>query len=161
MGETVLAVDLGGTNLRIAAIGRDGSITCRSRCSTPHKNDTGSIIDAISDLAQECLLELGDASLVHAIGVAVPAVIGIPKGIICRSPNLPMLNGLHFSDELKRKTGLDVVLENDATSAAIGEHWLGASRGIDNSICVTLGTGVGGGIILNGRPLRGPDGTGG
>jgi len=161
MVETVLAVDLGGTNLRIAAIGRDGDISYRSRCSTPHKDDNRSIIDSISDLAHECLLEIGATAIVRSIGVAVPAVMDLPRGIICRSPNLPMLNGLHFSDELGKRIGMKVVLENDATSAAIGEHWMGASRNVDNSICVTLGTGVGGGIILNGLPLRGPDGTGG
>jgi glucokinase len=159
MGETVLATDLGGTNLRIAAVNREGRIIYRTRCSTPHQEDKEAIVNAISSLAQECLLEVKDP--IASIGVAVPAVMDIPAGLIQRSPNLPVLNGLYLCDELKKRIGLAVVLENDATSAAIGEHWLGASRNIDNSICVTLGTGVGGGIILNGEPLRGPDGTGG
>jgi glucokinase len=62
---------------------------------------------------------------------------------------------------LEKALGIEVIVENDATAAAIGEHWLGASRGFENSICLTLGTGVGGGIILNTQPLRGPDGTAG
>lgn len=161
MGEIVLAADLGGTNLRMAAVDRNGSIVYRTRCSTPHENGQGAIVDAIADLARECLSKVTESGSVTSIGVAVPAVMDIPKGIVHRAPNLPALDGLHLSDEIKKNIGLAVVLENDATSAAIGEHWLGASRNIDNSICVTLGTGVGGGVILNGAPLRGPDGTGG
>ena len=80
---------------------------------------------------------------------------------IFSSPNLPELNGYDLADELAARLDIDVTLENDATAAAVGEHWLGASRGFAHSICVTLGTGVGGGIILNGEPVRGPDGTAG
>jgi glucokinase len=72
-----------------------------------------------------------------------------------------MLDGVFFQHDLHEALGIDVILENDATAAAIGEHWLGASREYENSICVTLGTGVGGGILFNGQALRGPDGTAG
>jgi glucokinase len=85
----------------------------------------------------------------------------VSKGLIHYAPNLPMLNGLFLSSKLEERLGLQVTLENDATSAAIGEHWLGASRESASSICITLGTGVGGGIILDNKPLRGPDGTAG
>jgi glucokinase len=161
MGDIVLAADLGGTNLRMAAVDVNGSIKYRTRCTTPHGHDKRTIIDAISDLARESLSEIKGAGSVVSLGVAVPAVMDIPRGIIHRAPNLSALDGVYLSDELKKEIGLTVVLENDATSAAIGEHWLGASKNVDNSICVTLGTGVGGGIILDGKPVRGPDGTGG
>jgi glucokinase len=83
------------------------------------------------------------------------------SGTIVQAPNLPMLDGVNLVEALEERLAINVILENDATSAAIGEHWLGASKDVRNSICITLGTGVGGGIILNGEPLRGPDGSAG
>src|SRR5262245_8123337 len=146
MGDIVLAADLGGTNLRMAAVDVNGHISFRARCTTPHEHDKRAVVDAISDLARECLSEIKGSGPVVSMGVAVPAVMNIPKGVILRAPNLPALDGLHLSSELKKRVSLPIVLENDATSAAIGEHWLGASRNVNNSICVTLGTGIGGGI---------------
>jgi glucokinase len=161
MGEIVLAVDLGGTNLRMAAVDRGGNILHRSRCATPRSDDPLDIIREISDLVSECRRETDAIGPVDTLGVAVPATMDIAHGIIHYAPNLPMLNGMHFSESLKSQIGMRILLENDATAAAIGEHWLGASSDVANSICVTLGTGVGGGIILNNQALRGPDGTAG
>ena len=161
MGQIVLAVDLGGTNLRIAAVESRGRIIHRGRCSTPRESDPDQIVDAIDRLADECRQAVRSEALICSIGVAVPATMDVSKGLIHYAPNLPMLNGLLLSSKLEERLGLQVTLENDATSAAIGEHWLGASRECASSICITLGTGVGGGIILDNKPLRGPDGTAG
>lgn len=161
MDELVLAADLGGTNLRLAAVGRDGSIRHRARCATPRDDDPMSIVRSIGALAAECQQAAGETPFRPVIGVAAPATMDVSQGLIHYAPNLLMLNGFRFSDALSKTTGLRVVLENDATAAAIGEHWLGASCGIANSVCVTLGTGVGSGIILDHKPLRGPDGTAG
>lgn len=159
--KSVLAVDLGGTNLRVAAVDASGTVLDGLREATPHDPDPLKIVHAIADLAKRCRLGLANGDRVASIGVAVPATMDIANGVVNRSPNLPMLNGLSLGPELESLTGLKVVLENDATSAAIGEHWLGASRDAQVSICVTLGTGVGGGLIINGEPHRGPDGTAG
>lgn len=161
MGDKVLAVDLGGTNLRMAVVDRDGHIEHRERCSTPQVNDPDAIVSAIAGLAELCQKAIGSKSPIGILGAAVPAILNLREGKIDIAPNLPMLDGVAFEPKLKNKLGMDVILENDATAAAIGEHWLGASSGFENSICVTLGTGVGGGIIINGQPLRGPDGTAG
>lgn len=161
MDEIVLAVDLGGTNLRVAAVDASGNVLDGARETTPRDPDPLKIIHAIADLANQCRSRLAERDRVKAIGVAVPATVDIAHSVVNRSPNLPMLNGLSLGPELERLTGLKVVLENDATSAAIGEHWLGASRTAQISICVTLGTGVGGGLIINGEPHRGPDGSAG
>lgn len=156
-----MAADLGGTNLRMAAIDYSGSILHRVKRSTPHSDDAASIVDAIVESATECLESAGGDASGHAIGLAVPATIKAAEGVIVSAPNLPSLNGLNLSDAVCKRLGLAVVLENDGTSAAIGEHWLGASKDVNNSIFITLGTGVGGGIIINGIPLRGIDGTAG
>jgi len=161
MGELVLAADLGGTNLRVAAVDGDGQVLHHVRERTPHDPDPMTIVYAIADLAEKCRSEVAGGESIRAIGVAVPAAMDVTQGLVHYAPNLPMLNGMHMAAELERVVGLHVVLENDATSAAIGEHWLGASRDAQVSICVTLGTGVGGGLIINGQPHRGPDGTAG
>lgn len=159
MDDLVLAGDLGGTNLRMAAVDSGGRLLCRAEAETPRHSDACKIVDAVVNLALKCQAATG-GDLV-GFGLAIPAIIQSDEGRIFSSPNLPELNRFDLSSELTEKLGLKVTLENDATAAAIGEHWLGASRGFDSSICVTLGTGVGGGIILNGEPVRGPDGTAG
>lgn len=161
MDELVLAGDLGGTNLRIAAVDAEGQLLYRAEGETPRHTNAGKLVEAVVDLVSECRGAIGSDRGIHGFGFAIPAIIQSEENRIFSSPNLPELNGFDLSDELSKKLCLDVALENDATAAAIGEHWLGASRGFDSSICVTLGTGVGGGIILNGEPLRGPDGTAG
>ena len=88
-------------------------------------------------------------------------MINSANGSIFYSPNLPDLNGFDLAKAVAERVAMPVYIENDATAAAIGEQWLGASAGADCSICVTLGTGVGGGVIFNGEPHRGIDGTAG
>jgi glucokinase len=161
MMEVVLAADLGGTNLRLAAVDAGGGVIARSKARTPVADGPDTIADLIVDLAAACRNELAGNVQVVAFGVAVPATLKAADGLIVQAPNLPMLDGFKLVQAVEGRTRLPVIIENDATAAAIGEHWLGASRSFDNSICITLGTGVGGGIILNGEPLRGPDGTAG
>ncbi|MGQ0541430.1 MAG: ROK family protein [Blastocatellia bacterium] len=161
MNRIALAADLGGTNLRVAAIAADGSILARARTETPKSGGAEEIVDAIVGLAVDCRDQVAGQGEIVSFGLAVPAVLNTAEGKIHTSPNLPVMNGLHLSKAIGEKLNIPVVLENDATAAAIGEQWLGASRGYRNSICVTLGTGVGGGIILDGKPLRGVDGTAG
>ncbi|MBK9766167.1 MAG: ROK family protein [Chloracidobacterium sp.] len=161
MNRIALALDLGGTNLRLAAVGEDGTIYSRSRAETPKGSSGNDVIDLIIHLAENCRSGLEDPSAVCAIAAAVPATINIDEGILNKLPNLRCLEGVPLRDILSNRLGVDAVLENDATAAAIGENWLGASRDVDTSICVTLGTGVGGGLMINGKPYRGKDGTAG
>jgi glucokinase len=161
MDDLVLAGDLGGTNLRIAVVDAAGGIIHREEAETPRDNDGRKVIDVVVRLASLCRTAIGPDRDVAGFGFAIPAIIQASEGRIFSSPNLPELNGLDLAGELTRELGLNVTLENDANAAAIGEYWFGASRGCGSSICITLGTGVGGGIILDGKALRGPDGTAG
>lgn len=161
MNKIVIAADLGGTNLRLAAINSEGKILGRSRGETPRSSDSTAIVLAISKMADELRRTLPRGLHASVFAAAVPGVIDSANGLIAHSPNLPELDGADFSAKLSHLLGLPVVLENDANAAAIGENWLGASRGLANSICITLGTGVGGGIILNGSIFRGADGNAG
>ncbi len=161
MRRIALALDLGGTNLRIAAVDADGNILHRVAEATVKTSSGDEITGQIIRLANECREHVRLVGDVFALTAAVPATIEQSTGILRQLPNLPALEGASIRDVLSRDLGLDVILENDANAAAYGENWLGASRGVDDSICLTLGTGVGGGLILNGRPFRGKDGTAG
>lgn len=161
MEKIVLATDLGGTNLRLAAINSKGRILYRTKHDTPKTDRADEIVGAIMEAAEECRQAVEKKGEIKAIGLAVPATTNSKDGIIMKAPNLPALDGFRLSATLSSELNLPVVLENDANAAAIGENWLGAAKGFENSICVTLGTGVGGGIILGGQILRGIDGTAG
>jgi glucokinase len=157
----VLAGDVGGTNLRIAAVDGDGNILHLAKAATPQTGVVTDIVDAIVSAAESCIaaVEGGDPD---RFGLAVAALVDTTgPGRILGAPNLPQLNGLPLADLVSDRLDLGVILENDATAAAVGEHWLGSSRDVENSIFVTLGTGIGGGLILHGRPYRGTDGTAG
>lgn len=155
--EIVLAADLGGTNLRMAAIDRRGKILYRTRRETPRGEAADEIVRAIVESANECRKNCAGYR-VEAISAAVPATVSVGEGAIVTAPNLPALNNFKMAAALENKLGVKAFLENDANAAAIGENWLGASKAYKNSIYITLGTGVGGGIIVDGKILRGVGG---
>jgi glucokinase len=157
--NAVLACDLGGTNLRMAAISHEGEIVYRTHRPTPRAESATEIFSLICEAAKECRRGVPDGAKLTGIGAAVPATVNFDQGTMLKAPNVPALDGFEMRSALEREFGLPAVLENDANAAAIGENWLGASKGIDNSVTVTLGTGVGGGIMLGGKLLRGVDGT--
>ncbi len=155
----VFAADLGGTHLRAATVSEDGRIHFRHKQKTPRER-AEDIVGALVEAACECeKQESADGGRIEIVSVVVPATLKIETGVILKAPNLPCLDGFHLAaaltDALKRPT----ILENDANAAAVGEMWQGAGRGHRTIICVTLGTGVGGGIILDGRLWRGVNGS--
>ena len=159
MKEFVLSADLGGTNLRMASVSGDGDILHRVKNPVPVSKSKEEIVKSIAQSVGRCLEELdGEA---HALALAVPGIVDAEAGLIFRAPNLPDLNRFRIADAVRDECGVGVIVENDANCAAIGESWLGNSRGSDCSLMVTLGTGVGGGIIIDGKVLRGIDGTAG
>lgn len=162
MSRAVIGVDLGGTNLRSAIITPVGDILDRlkepTKASEGHARVIARLIGNIASQrarAQERGLE------VQAIGVGAPGVIRAPNGVVVRSPNFPDWDNLPLRQELESAVGLPVLIENDANAAALGEQWLGVGRGIKSMIFLTLGTGVGGGIVLDGRIWQGADGMAG
>jgi glucokinase len=158
--EIVLAADLGGTNLRMAAIDRHGKILYRAKRETPRGEFADEIVRAIVESARECRQNCADFQI-KVICVAVPGTVDADAGVIMTAPNLPVLNNFSMAAALAGELDVRALLENDANAAAVGENWCGASEGFDDSICVTLGTGVGGGIISGGKILRGARGMAG
>ncbi len=160
--EFVFAADLGGTHLRVAAVDRDGKICCRQTQPTPKAGKPDEIVRALVEGARECeqeVAKLGSHVVVGAI--AVPGTVTVAEGAVVKAPNLPSLNGFYLGASLESEVKWPFILENDANAAAVGELWRGAGQGHSSLICVTLGTGVGGGIILDGKLWRGADGSAG
>ena len=155
-----LAADLGGTNFRVAVIDDGGEVVVRRARPLPASKGGSDILAAIAELAEECIAASA-TERPGLFGLAVPAVVDADRGVVVQAPNLPDLDGAPVAQTLGESLGARVFLENDATAAAIGEHWKGASANFANVVHITLGTGVGGGLIFEGRPYRGADGTAG
>jgi glucokinase len=154
MSDYAIGVDLGGTNLRAAAVSREGKLLSKVSGSTP----AGAGRDAvIQDMVQaiETLQRGLQGQTFTGVGVGVPGFILMDKGIVAVAPNLPEFENYPVRDEIEKRLGAPVTLENDANAAALGEKWMGAGRGVDDLVLLTLGTGIGGGIIINGQVLRG------
>src|SRR5688500_12235931 len=137
--DYVLAADVGGTNLRIAAVSKAGELLSQIGDRTPN-GCASDVVEAIGRAAEACISGVGQDRRPVAFGLALAALVNPREGLILSSPNLPILNGLPLAKELSERLNLNVVLENDATAAAIGEHWLGSSKAVENSVFVTLGT---------------------
>ncbi len=154
MAEYSIGVDLGGTNLRAAAIRGDGTILNKISGTTDlHEGRDAviaDIINAINDLKAQCE---GDRLL--GVGIGVPGFILMEEGVIVGSNNMPGFDNFPIRDDIEGKLGTPIFLENDANAAALGEKWIGAGREVQDLILLTLGTGIGGGIISGGRVLHG------
>jgi glucokinase len=160
--EFVFAADLGGTHLRVAAVDRNGKIACRQMQPTPQAKKPNEIVRALVDAFNECKCKIASqGGVFSAVSVVVPGTVNAAEGVVVKAPNVACLDGFRLRAALESELEWSVILENDANAAAIGEMWQGAGRGYRTLICVTLGTGVGGGIILDGKLWRGADGSAG
>ncbi|HSS21605.1 MAG TPA: ROK family protein [Pyrinomonadaceae bacterium] len=158
--DMVFAADLGGTHLRVATVDREGNIYQRQMQATPQTENPNEIVRALLESIRESEAQAAKAGgKISAVSVAVPGTVDVAAGVVVKAPNVPCLDGFRLGAALASELELPVILENDANAAAIGEMWRGAGRGRQTMICVTLGTGVGGGIILDGKLWRGVDGS--
>jgi len=157
--DLIFAADLGGTHLRAATVDRHGKIQFRFKQNTPQAKDANAIVDAIVAAVRESQQQSGSVNHISAVSLVVPGTVNVAGGAVVKAPNLPCLDGFHLADALTEQLGVPAFVENDANAAAVGEVWQGAAVGCNTIICVTLGTGVGGGIILDGKLWRGVDGA--
>ncbi|MDX6382847.1 MAG: glucokinase [Blastocatellia bacterium] len=154
--EVVFAADLGGTNMRAATVDENGKINFRLKQNTPHAEDPEEIVRALVHALRQCEEQskaTGDR--IRAVSVVVPGSVNVQSGMVVKAPNLACLDGFRLTAALTSELNLPAILENDANAAAVGEMWQGAAHGRRTIVCVTLGTGVGGGIILDGKLWRG------
>ena len=148
-----IGVDLGGTKILAGVVARDGSIVRRHERATPQDSQEHVLAELEAAVA-----ELLDES-VGAVGFGVPSPIDQAHGVVVRCVNVPLENA-PLRDRMHQRFGIPVGLDNDANAAAIGEWRAGAGREEDDLVMLTLGTGVGGGVISGAAPFRGRNGAG-
>src|SRR5438128_115699 len=154
--EVVFAADLGGTHLRAAPVDANVTINIRLKHKTPQATQPDEMAQALVLAVRECETQSkisGDC--IRAVSVVVPGSVNVAQGVVVKAPNVACLDGFRLTAALTSELKLPAVLENDANAAAVGEMWQGAGHGRRTIVCVTLGTGVGGGIILDGKLWRG------
>ena len=153
MGLTI-GIDLGGTKIAGGVVDEGGSILVQARRATP-KRDAAATVVAINDVVRELVAQHS----VDSIGIGAAGFIDETRSRVLFAPNLGWVDE-PLRDQVEGLAGLPVVVENDALAAAWGEFRFGAGRGRTNLVLVTVGTGIGGGVIVDGRPLRGAYGVG-
>jgi glucokinase len=154
-----IGVDLGGTNLRVAAVDPKGNILEKVSVPAHYEHGPAPIVAQIVEIIQR--VRAGSLGILRGVGIGVPGYINIDAGVIMSAANLPGFEGFPIRDEVQRRLATPILLENDANAAALGEKWLGAGRDVKNLILLTLGTGIGGGIIIDGKVLHGNHGMAG
>ncbi|KGP72961.1 ROK family glucokinase [Pontibacillus yanchengensis] len=155
----LIGIDIGGTTVKIAFITYDGVIIEKWEIPTNKSDEAQYIVPDIATSIRDKQKEKGyQHDDFAAIGVGAPGFIDVDSGMIHEAVNVGWKN-YHLSEELKQATGYKVWVENDANLAALGENWKGSGDRANHMIAVTLGTGVGGGIIANGQLLHGANGT--
>jgi len=159
MRQSIIGVDLGGTHIRVAAVSFQGEVIHRRKETTDPEQGKDLVIQKLIRMLKHALKKEKDQGRkVRAVGIGAPGVISIQEGVIVSSPNLPDWIEVPLKQMIQEEINLPTLVENDANAAAFGEQWVGAGQGVNSLVCVTLGTGVGGGIILNGSVWHGEDG---
>ena len=151
-----VAIDLGGTNIKSAVIDRERGILSRNSVPTNASDGPQVVLDRIAE-AVKISVEKAPSQAV-GVGIGAPGVISLDRTTVSWPPNLPGWEVINLKDELLQRTGLNAIVENDANLMALGSSRFGAGRDYDNMIMITLGTGVGGGIIFNRELFRGETG---
>jgi glucokinase len=154
----VLGIDIGGTNLVVGCVAEDGS-TLRALASAPTHAEAGAsdVVDRLVALAQECVArterEVPGAEII-GVGAGAPGPLDTKSGVVLLTPNLGWVD-FPLRQIIRDRLGLPAQLDNDANCAVLGEWWVGAARGTRHAIGITIGTGIGGGLILDGRLYHG------
>ena len=171
MPDFSIGVDLGGTNLRIAAVSADGELLEKVTLATKTALGPNHVITEMCDAIRQLSGKYQQQGKFLGAGIGIPGIVDLHTGMLRKSANLPGFEEYPVRAEIERRLGIQkdgtqkssarVVLENDANVAALGEQWLGAARGVPNMAVVTLGTGIGGGIVLGGKIWHGMNGMAG
>ena len=145
-----IGIDFGGTQIKVAAVA-DGDTVKEAKVDTPKEQGADAVVDRIVEAVKQLEVEP------TTVGLAIPGHVD-SIGMIWRLPNVPGFEGMKIAESLQEKLGCRVDVENDATAAALGENLFGRGRGFETFLMITLGTGVGGGLIVNNTLVRGTHG---
>jgi glucokinase len=161
-GAPVLAVDIGGTKIMTAVFSDDGRMLAKDVCPTLADEGLEAVIQRLFS-AIDSLLSENDVvpSRLAGIGIAAAGIIDSGRGLITVSPNLPDWHDVPLKKIVAERYPVDTSLINDACGAALGEHRFGAGKGVHNLVLLTLGTGIGGGIVIDGELYEGASGSAG
>jgi len=159
MVDKVIGIDIGGTNLRGALVNKDGDILKRMKILSHADQGIDKLIDNLAGFIKD----ISEGENVRDIGLGIPGIIDSKNGIITQAPNILNVHDYPLRAALNKKLGSDIhlVIENDSNSAAVGEWWMGVSKNVNSMIMITMGTGLGGGIVLDGKLWTGADGMAG
>jgi len=158
--EVAVGIDIGGTNTDFGIIDRDGNCLAKDSMKTNSYDDVAPFLDELTDKIKNQILSLNGTIEVKGIGVGAPNG-NYFNGTIEFAPNLKWKGVINLAEMLDKRMNLPVILTNDANAAAIGEMLYGAAKGMKHFIVITLGTGLGSGIVVNGELLYGHDGFAG
>ncbi len=156
----VIGVDLGGTSIRAAAFSPSGDVLARASLPTQARQGKARVIVNLVRLTKK-IEQKAKAGPLLALGVGFAGVLDEKREVVVKSPNLPGWESFDLKAHLVHEIKKPVILENDANAGAVGEKWLGAAKQLENFMLITLGTGVGSGIVLNGKLWQGVTGRGG
>jgi glucokinase len=158
--DYVVGLDMGGTNIRTAAVSKDGEVLLMLRAPAGAKGSAAETVANISRQIRALQDEAGRSGLGRAlaIGAAVPGPLNIRTGVVYAAPHVKAWRSFPLRRHLEAMLKRPVIVENDANAWALGEYWRGAARGCKNVVLLTLGTGIGGGLIVDGKLVHGRSG---
>jgi glucokinase len=161
--DYIVGLDMGGTNIRTAAVSKDGEVLLMLRGPARAKGTAAETVENISGqvLALQAAAHRKGLGSALAIGVAVPGPLNVRTGVIYAAPHVKAWRSFPLRRNLERVLKRTVIVENDANAWALGEYWRGAARGCKDVVLLTLGTGVGGGLIVDGKIVHGRKGMAG
>ncbi|MCK5807863.1 ROK family protein, partial [bacterium] len=162
MTKYIASIDLGGTHLRTALFSTDGKIVTQSKIKTEGNSGVNGVLKRIKSAVLDSVATLSILpSDVVALGIGVPGPVDSARGLVYNCPNMPGWHNIFVKKELEELLGVPVFVENDARVAALGELYFGAGHNVNHFFYVTIGTGIGGAIIIDGKLYRGADGAAG
>ena len=156
MGEIFVGIDLGGTNIKIGCFDSQLKLICKTAVATEADMGPEVVVDRIGHTTEKLLADNGlSGEAIGAIGIGAPGPSKLDEGIIIASPNMPSFKNVPLRKIVSERFGRPAILENDANAACWGEYVLGAGKDVEDMVFFTLGTGIGGGVIINGKLVHG------
>jgi glucokinase len=158
---SIVAIDIGGTTVKLAIVrtaaddAQSHEILIHDKCDTGAQESAQAMVERIATTVRRMIDKTGERPI--GAGVGCPGLIDNKRGVVVVSANLPNLKNFPLADALERQLGLPTALHNDAKAAMLGEYNFGPNKGTQNMVLLTLGTGVGGGVITGGRLVTGAD----
>jgi glucokinase len=158
MTRFAIGVDLGGTNLRVAAVNEHGGLFDMLSMETLVERGREDVVDRLTSGILELVNRWQDRYQLAGIGIGIPGIIRMKDGTLLASPNLPGWENFNVRAQIAKRLNSPFVLDNDANAAALGEKWIGSGRDVKHLCFLTMGTGIGGGLIFDGKIWHGASG---